>query len=126
MQRLFVSIESQTFKNFEVIVTDDSNDESVEIFVNKYSKAFKIGYYKNLKTLGTPENWNEAIRKSNGKWIKLMHDDDWFADVDALKIFYESTLQNPDCSFIFSAYNNVTENGQLKDSVRLHFTGDGC
>ncbi|MEO6134229.1 MAG: hypothetical protein ABIP35_03685, partial [Ginsengibacter sp.] len=69
-----------------------------------------LSYYHNKTALGTPENWNESIRKANGTWIKLMHDDDWFADENSLQLFYEATLKRPDCSFIFSAYNNVAEN----------------
>ena len=48
-------------------------------------------YYKNIKVLGTPENWNESIRKAKGAWIKLMHDDDWFANENSLQKFYEAS-----------------------------------
>ena len=123
LQRLFISIEHQTFKNFEVIVTDDSPDENVENFVKSYSNVFNVSYYKNIKTLGTPENWNEGIRNAKGTWIKLMHDDDWFANENALQIFYEATLKNPECSFIFSGYNNISETKDFKETILLKWAG---
>ncbi len=60
----------QTYTDFEIVITDDSPDDSVADLVEKYQSRKDIRYYKNEKPLGTPENWNEAIRKANGKWIK--------------------------------------------------------
>src|SRR5436853_6661036 len=82
LKKLLASIRMQDFLDFEVIVTDDSPGKDVEDLCSAYSDV-PIAYYKNLQRLGTPENWNEAIRKANGKWIKLMHDDDWFSNTNS-------------------------------------------
>lgn len=108
LERLLDSILIQSFKDFEVVITDDSSDNTVRNFIEKYKQDFPIIYQKNINVLGTPENWNEAIRKANGAWIKLMHDDDWFANENSLQNFYEATLDHNDCSFFFSAYNKIT------------------
>ena len=123
LQRLFNSIAIQTYKNYEVIITDDSPDNSVEAFIKDYRGIQNFHYFRNIKTLGTPENWNEAIRKANGIWIKLMHDDDWFADENSLQLFYEATLKNSECSFIFSAYNNISEGNKFQEKVSLNLIG---
>ncbi|PWT99189.1 MAG: hypothetical protein C5B52_11025 [Bacteroidetes bacterium] len=107
LERLFHSISTQTYRDFEVIVTDDSPDSSVANLCLSYTNQFPLKHYKNLKQLGTPENWNEAIRKANGSWIKLMHDDDWFAEPLALELFANYVKKNPQTSFVFSAYRNV-------------------
>jgi len=73
--------------------------------------------------LGTPENWNEAIRKASGSWIKLMHDDDWFANENSLQTFYDATLEKRECSFFFSAYNNIYAGKNLQESVYLNWMG---
>lgn len=106
MKRLFDSIALQRYKDFEVIVSDDSPGEEVRELCMKYENSFKIIYHKNLQALGTPENWNEAIRKSKGEWIKLMHDDDWFADANSLQLFANAALVSSS-KFIFSAYRNI-------------------
>ena len=123
LQKLLDSVSIQTYKDYEVIITDDSPDESVGNFVIKFHAIKNIRYYKNIKVLGTPENWNESIRKANGKWIKLMHDDDWFDNENSLQLFYEATLQKPGCSFFFSAYNNVYELSNSKKPVYLKWDG---
>lgn len=123
LERLLDSILIQTFKDFEVVITDDSNDSSVRHLLEKYAGKLPIAYYQNTIALGTPENWNEGIRKAKGNWIKLMHDDDWFAHENSLQMFYEVTLKNPECSFIFSAYNNIVENKNTQKTVLLKWGG---
>ncbi len=120
LKKLLDSISIQTYKNYEVIITDDSPDENVSQLIKSYNSIGKMRYYKNENALGTPENWNEAIRKANGVWIKLMHDDDWFANANALQLFFDETIRNPDYAFFFSAYNNVDEVSNLKSPVYLN------
>jgi len=62
--------------------------------------------------LGTPENWNEAVRHANGEWIKLMHDDDWFSSPESLGSFAKAA--DRDHPFIFSAYYTVSETSGRK------------
>ena len=106
LKRLLCSIEIQKFKDYEVIISDDSNDHSVEELLKNFNGRFEIKYFKNEKALGTPANWNHAISKATGEWIKLMHDDDWFDNEHSLEKFALARNNN---KFIFSAYTNKTE-----------------
>ena len=99
-------METQTFRDFEIILTDDSPDDSVRILSKKYESSLSIVYHKNESPLGTPENWNKAISLSSGEWVKLMHDDDWFYANDSMWQFAQAAKLYPD-RFIFSAYENV-------------------
>ncbi len=105
IERLLRSLKNQSFKSFEIVITDDSPDNSIEKFFHAYEIEQPIFYFKNKKALGTPENWNEGIRRARGSWIKLMHDDDWLASDTSLQSFVEYI--NQDVSFIFSSYNKV-------------------
>ena len=89
IRRLLQSIREQSFKDFEVIISDDSPDDSVKGIMGEYSDI-KINYYKNSTPLGTPANWNYAITKAKGEWIKIMHDDDWFAEDNSLMKYVEA------------------------------------
>ncbi len=108
LKRLLCSIEIQKFNDFEVIISDDSNDHSVAALLKEFNGRFEIKYFKNEKALGTPANWNNAISKATGEWIKLMHDDDWFDNEHSLEKFALATNNNNN-QFIFSAYTNKTE-----------------
>lgn len=109
--RLLDSIANQSYWDFEVIISDDSIDDSVCELTKKYESKFKIYYYKNAPSLGTPANWNYAISKAKGDWIKLMHDDDWFSSKESLQKFVDATLKGP--KFIYSAYNNFIESKEV-------------
>ena len=106
LKRLLQSIASQTYTNYEIIITDDSPDDSVTDLVKTFSATLPIQYFKNNPAAGTPGNWNIAIQKANGAWIKLMHDDDWFSSPVTLEKF-AATAAISACSFIFSACNNI-------------------
>lgn len=121
LERLLNSISQQTFTDYEIVITDDSPDDSVEILLHKFSFP-NLYYYKNETPLGTPENWNEAIRKSGGSWIKIMHNDDWFATNDALQIFYDNIQQNTEAVFFFSAFQNVEVSTGKTEVVKLSAT----
>jgi glycosyltransferase involved in cell wall biosynthesis len=107
LKRLLNSIAIQTFSDFEVIVSDDSPDSSVQDLLINYQKNFIIRYFKNQPAFGPPANWNFGISKAEGEWIKIMHDDDWFATSKSLQIFTDRSYQKK--KFIFSAYTNYFE-----------------
>ncbi|MCB0775920.1 MAG: glycosyltransferase family 2 protein, partial [Chitinophagaceae bacterium] len=119
LKRLLDSIGEQSFKDFEVIVTDDSNSDAIRLLCARYQSAFDLSYYGNPSALGSPENWNESIRKANGEWIKIMHDDDWFVDKGSLKKF---ALKAGDgkVDFIFSGYYNINLDTGKKKKFTLN------
>lgn len=113
--RVLDSVAMQRFRDFEVVVTDDSPDDSISSFLEGYKADFPLRYVRNAKSLGTPGNWNEGIRQARGRWVKIMHDDDWFSDPDALGVFHQAALENPGVSFFFSAFTNVHDDtGRLE------------
>jgi glycosyltransferase involved in cell wall biosynthesis len=119
LQRLLDSVAIQTFRDFEVVITDDSPDDQIERLIKNFNKDIEIHYYRNEKALGTPENWNEAIRKAKGIWIKLMHNDDWFTSENSLQIFYENIQRYPEAVFFYSAFQNVDQESGKKEPVRM-------
>ena len=114
---LLKSIEVQSFINYEVIVSDDSPSDEVEILCQKFAEKFKLIYHKNQPAKGSPANWNTAIKMATGEWIKLMHDDDWFADGHSLQSFVDAAITNPDAGFIFSGYSNYDAGNVTKVSI---------
>jgi len=120
LERLLHSISIQSFADYEVVITDDSPDDSVKKFIQDYTFPKPIRYIKNTFSLGTPENWNEAIRNAKGKWIKLMHNDDWYVHKDALKYFYDASLKHSRCSFFFSAFQNINYETGDKEVVKCN------
>ena len=98
-QRLLDSVLMQSYSDYEIIVSDDSTDKGIETIV-KHCADKRILYYHNLAPLGTPENWNNAIRYAKGDYIKVMHHDDWFLTADSLQIMVDA-LESSQSDFVF-------------------------
>jgi glycosyltransferase involved in cell wall biosynthesis len=113
LKRLLDSIEIQSFRDFEVVITDDSPGMEVQVLTERHPLNPYIRYFKNSETLGSPENWNEAIRKSRASWIKIMHDDDWFEGSGSLSKFAE-VIPQATSGFYFSGFTNVFPDGSEK------------
>ena len=112
--RLMVSIQNQSFQNFEVVITDDSGlDTSIEEYVSSLVVNFPIRYVKNSVPLGSPKNWLCSIDNASGEWIKIMHDDDFFTTPDSLQTIVDSIGNEDEC--VFCGYNAVYENGHIEN-----------
>lgn len=117
LERLLISLENQSFKDFEILISDDTPGDEIHALCEKYKMAFNLKYIKNEIALGSPANWNAAIKMASGKWIKIMHNDDWFAFENSLEMFFEATLNNSDCDFLFSGFSNFGSNGIINKFI---------
>jgi glycosyltransferase involved in cell wall biosynthesis len=102
LKRVLDSIAVQTFRDFEVIVTDDSMDDSVNLFLEQQVYHFPLKYIQNKPAKGTPLNWMEGMNYAKGEWIKIIHDDDWLTNPDSLQQYANAIVAKTDC--IFSGY----------------------
>lgn len=117
LQRLLESIDMQAFKNYEIILTDDSPDDKVFKLIRDKFAHLNIQYYKNETALGSPENWNQAIAKAKGDWIKIMHHDDYFTHKDSLEHFLDATSEKVD--FVFCNYICKQDGVQQEEIYRF-------
>lgn len=103
LKKTIDSVLFQTFDDYEIIITDDSPNESVKDLVNSFDRNDTIKYFKNAFTLGSPENWNEGLRNANGEYIKILHHDDWLYDENSLGNYVALLDKNEQADFAFSA-----------------------
>jgi len=76
LHRQLDSIFNQTYKNLEVIASDDcSSDGTIEI-LKEYKKKYGLKYSVNKKNLGFVKNFENAINKCKGDYIALADQDD--------------------------------------------------
>jgi glycosyltransferase involved in cell wall biosynthesis len=99
LHKLLKSIEIQTVKPFEIIVSDDSDDEAVEQLCKQ--SDLPLRYFRHTPALGSPENWNFAIQQASGDWIKLMHHDDYFSHEKALENFLSAINMQKEKDYFF-------------------------
>ena len=110
LQKVIDSIVIQTFVDYEIIVSDDSTNDKVSDLIQKnINQGLFIRYFRNEVPLGSPKNWNFAIKQAKGRYIKLLHHDDWLISPFALQKFYNIVSVEGDC-FVFSAAESIQHN----------------
>lgn len=92
LQRSFDMLKKQSFKDFEIVITDDSIGDSVKDFCKQVD--LPIRYIKNLNIPGIGGNTNTAILYANGELIKLLYQDDHLAHEDSLKIIVDNFTED--------------------------------
>lgn len=109
IERLLESIYRQTFRNYEIILTDDSATDDIAQLVDA-----RVQYYRNNPRKGAACNWNEAIAHASGEYVKIMHHDDWFSDERSLQRFVQLMDAHPDCDMVFCGTYQVSPDGSRK------------
>jgi glycosyltransferase involved in cell wall biosynthesis len=114
LKKLLESIRVQTFTDFEILINDNSPDDTVKDLASEYNRLLPIAYQKNEPAISATENCNKVMGRANADWIKIMHDDDWFAANDALEQF-ANAAKSSGKDFIFCASNQVyLETGKVE------------
>ncbi len=78
LQRAMLSLQMQTFKNFEIVISDDSENysEIVKIINGSAAHGLEINF-KHTQPCGAAESMRDAYERTSGEYIKILHDDDW-------------------------------------------------
>lgn len=106
------SLNNQTFQNFEHIVIDGLSTDSTLGQIENSKK------YENLIVLseldfGIYDALNKGLRIANGRYILILHSDDYLHEKTTLQNFYEILINNPKIDVLCASI--ILEN--KKDSV---------
>lgn len=110
------SVVHQTYTNWEMIIVNDSPDDSTYINFENNLKDSRIKYFKNEENLGVNYSRNFALSKisPDSSFIIFLDDDDWFAK-DTLENFASLINANPNEQWFVT-------NRALKDGESLTIT----
>lgn len=77
LSEALASVNEQTYSNLELIISDDHSTDNTLSILDSYSQSAKYPIkIFNHKPEGIAANWNNCLRKSNGKYIKFLFQDD--------------------------------------------------
>lgn len=110
------SIEAQTYKDWELIITDDcSTDNTCEIIENYASKDPRIKLIKLGKNSGAGVARNTSIREAKGRYIAFCDSDDrWYPEKLEKQIEF---MKQKDCALTYTSYDVCNENGEITGFV---------
>jgi glycosyltransferase involved in cell wall biosynthesis len=124
LQQALQSVVNQTFRDFEVVVTDDSASAEVARCVSSFNDP-RLRYRANPRRLGIALNHLAGYHESRGSLLaNLNHDDLWAPE------FLEQTLAgldaHPEAIAAFSEFHVIDVNGDLlseRTEAELTLTG---
>ena len=110
---LLSTIEIQTLKDYEVIVSDHSKHHELKILSDEYTnKGMNIKYVRNVENRGNGSfNTNKSIDFCEGEIVKVMFQDDFFYDDQALEKIYNS-LTESDKDWLVCGCNHTQTDGR--------------
>lgn len=99
LNQLFNSIKKQSFKDFEIIISDHSKNEEIKNLCGNF-KELNILYIKNELNRGnSPANLNNGLKHAKGEIIKVMFQDDFFIDDNSLEKIHQS-FKSSSCKWL--------------------------
>jgi glycosyltransferase involved in cell wall biosynthesis len=124
LQKNLNSILDQTYKNYNVIVSDHSLNDDIKNLCNSYINYMEIIYVKNDNDLGNgPANTNNSIINADGDIIKIMFQDDFFYDKNALEIIVNE-FKNDDCNWLVTGCNHTNDDGSTYYNQMIPYWND--
>jgi len=85
LKRSLDILKTQTFKDFEVVISDNSEDNGIkDLCENIEYKSLKINYFRN-PIKGMAQNTNGAIKNAKGEIIKILYMDDYLSNEFSLE-----------------------------------------
>ncbi|WP_315362117.1 glycosyltransferase family 2 protein [Prevotella histicola] len=108
------SICMQEFKDYEIIIVDDSSDSCIEEYVDTLMDK-DIIYHHNIPSLGAVNNWNIGLNMAKGKYIIVLHHDEAFVEktyLRTLKDNFDSRTYDVIVSQV-KVFNNMEEKVSL-------------
>jgi glycosyltransferase involved in cell wall biosynthesis len=107
------SIITQSFKNFELIITDDNSSDDSLKKLGSFSKSDKrIRLYSNNTSRGLPTNLNRMASVARGKYLARMDADD-ICKQNRLQLQYSYMENNPSTDACFGEVNLIKHSGEL-------------
>ena len=108
LAELFDSLARQTFTDFDVIISDHSKDDVIMEWCKHCHYDFEITYIQNPNGRGLQStNTNCAIENAEGKIVKLIYQDDFFVDEDALQKIHDAFT--PGVKWLFHGFTHSTD-----------------
>jgi glycosyltransferase involved in cell wall biosynthesis len=120
----FEQILKQTYKNYNVIISDHSKDDNIKSLCDNYSSQIEIKYFKNKNHFGNgPANTNNTIINADGDIIKIIFQDDFLYQDNALDLIIKEFKDN-NCNWLVSGCNHTHDDGKSFSNFMIPYWND--
>jgi glycosyltransferase involved in cell wall biosynthesis len=115
LKQAIASAVAQTYKNIEIIVSDDCSPENPQEMIESFCDP-RIKFRRNAKNLGIAINVIEAFKLAQGEYVTSLNDDDIWNE-DFLEKLVPPLEANPDLVLSFSDHYIIDSDGNIDDAA---------
>jgi glycosyltransferase involved in cell wall biosynthesis len=113
------SVLGQTYKDFELIIVDNQSTDNTVQLIRKYTDP-RIRFFQNDTNIGLIPNWNMAMSKASGEYIKILPADDiLYPDCLALQVAVMDKDTGKRISMVCGGKNVIDQKGRVLLSRRF-------
>jgi glycosyltransferase involved in cell wall biosynthesis len=107
------SILAQTFKNFELIISDNcSTDDTVDICKEYAARDPRVRVSRNERNLGAVHNYNKVIHEARGKYFRHAAHDDVLAPTN-IERCVEVLEREPEVALCYPRMQTIDAEGRI-------------
>lgn len=123
LEETLISLAAQSVRPFEILISDDSNEQAFRIKTRELAKKFDCIYIEGPQK-GLYANRNFVARKCTGTHFRTMDDDHYFP-VDHLEKCIEAIQKEPDIIWTIGEYYPESKNRPVPPPIpgQLHPRG---
>jgi glycosyltransferase involved in cell wall biosynthesis len=122
LDQLLTELKMQTLQDFEIVISDQSNDTKVLEVCQKHSELLDIKYFKYFYNRGKAAcNINRAMEYASGEVIKILYQDDFFVTADALQKIYDEFQKG--AKWVVNGFTHSKDKKEFFNT-RIPFYGD--
>lgn len=108
----------QSLESYEIILSDDSSDDGTwEVLQAVQMRNPNIKIMRTPRNLGMPGNANYAVKAAKGRFIALLHHDDFYRQ-DLLEKWVEVLEKHEDVGFVFNQYLLEGSDAVITEDIR--------
>lgn len=102
----------QTYRNIEIVVSDNASTDGTEALVRAYADP-RIRYIRHPENIGANNNFNFCVGEARGAYFLLLHDDD-LIDADFVETCMDAVADKTGIGIIRTAMRVIDGDGAVK------------
>jgi glycosyltransferase involved in cell wall biosynthesis len=115
LKEAIASAANQTYRNIEIIVSDDGSPDNPQKLVESFQDP-RIRFRRNPKNLGIALNVINAFQEARGKYVASLNDDDIWNE-DLLEKLVPPLEENSNLVIAFSDHYIMDSEGKIDDAA---------
>jgi glycosyltransferase involved in cell wall biosynthesis len=102
---------NQTYKNIEIIVSDNCSPDNTEMVVEEFNDP-RIRYYRQKENIGPLNNRNFCLEQARGEYFVMLLDDDLIDD-DFITVCMDTVMHRGELGVILTGTREIDAGGRV-------------